>query len=59
MLSKKFKTTACVAALAALSFNAHAQISGGSVKIGVLTDLSGTYSDLAGTDRVGDQNGHR
>src|SRR5574343_92390 len=52
MLSRKFTTTACAAALAALSFNAQAQISGGSVKIGVLNDLSGTYSDLAGSGAV-------
>jgi len=52
MQSKKFVVTACAAALAALSFGAQAQISGGSVKIGVLTDLSGTYSDLAGTGAV-------
>lgn len=52
MLSRKFATTACAAALAALSCTAQAQISGGSVKIGVLTDLSGTYSDLAGSGAV-------
>jgi branched-chain amino acid transport system substrate-binding protein len=52
MQAKKFAVTACAAALAALSFGAQAQISGGSVKIGVLTDLSGTYSDLAGSGAV-------
>ena len=52
MVSNKFKMTACAAVLAALSLNAQAQISGGSVKIGVLTDLSGTYSDLAGSGAV-------
>ena len=52
MQLKKFTTTACAAALAAVSFGAQAQISGGSVKIGVLTDLSGTYSDLAGSGAV-------
>ncbi|PKO33970.1 MAG: ABC transporter permease [Betaproteobacteria bacterium HGW-Betaproteobacteria-7] len=52
MTSTKLKMTACAAALAALSFNALAQVSGGSVKIGVLTDLSGTYSDLAGSGAV-------
>lgn len=36
------------AALVSAAFGAQAQISGGVVKIGVLTDLSGTYSDLAG-----------
>lgn len=52
MQSKKFAVTACAAALAALSFGAQAQISGGSVKIGVLTDMSGTYSDLTGSGAV-------
>ncbi len=52
MKAKKFAVTACAAALAALSFGAQAQISGGVVKVGVLTDLSGTYSDLAGTGAV-------
>ncbi|HMW53599.1 MAG TPA: ABC transporter substrate-binding protein [Rhodocyclaceae bacterium] len=50
--SKKLLTAACTAALATLSAGAHAQISGGVVKIGVLTDLSGTYSDLAGSGAV-------
>ncbi|HET7776171.1 MAG TPA: ABC transporter substrate-binding protein, partial [Azospira sp.] len=52
MFATKFKTTACAAALAALSCSAQAQISGNVVKIGVLTDLSGTYSDLAGSGAV-------
>ena len=52
MFSRKYTTIACAAALAALSCGAQAQISGGSVKIGVLTDLSGTYSDLAGSGAV-------
>ena len=52
MSSRKYARTACAAALAALSFGVQAQISGGSVKIGVLTDLSGTYSDLAGSGAV-------
>ena len=52
MISRKFKTTLCATALAALSVGAQAEISGGSVKIGVLTDLSGTYSDLAGSGAV-------
>lgn len=49
---KKLSTLACAAAFAALSATAHAEISGGVVKIGVLTDLSGTYSDLAGSGAV-------
>jgi branched-chain amino acid transport system substrate-binding protein len=35
-----------------LAASAHAQISDGVVKIGVLTDLSGTYSDLSGQGAV-------
>ena len=38
--------------LAALASTAHAQISDGVVKIGVLTDLSGLYSDVAGSGTV-------
>jgi branched-chain amino acid transport system substrate-binding protein len=52
MKLKKSAVTTCAAALAALSFGAQAQISGNVVKIGVLTDLSGTYSDLAGSGAV-------
>ncbi|WP_374481926.1 ABC transporter substrate-binding protein [Zoogloea sp.] len=52
MSMKKTMSLACAAALATLSVGAHAQISGGVVKIGVLTDLSGTYSDLAGSGAV-------
>ncbi len=52
MTIKKAVSIACTAALATLSAGAHAQISGGVVKIGVLTDLSGTYSDLAGSGAV-------
>ncbi|MGE4281612.1 MAG: ABC transporter substrate-binding protein, partial [Magnetospirillum sp.] len=36
----------------ALALPAQAQFSDGKVKIGVLTDLSGTYSDLAGRGSV-------
>ena len=44
-----FKTLALVAAIsAALAPAAQAQISDGVVRIGVLTDLSGAYSDIAG-----------
>ncbi len=52
MTMKKAISIACTAALATLSAGAQAQISGGVVKIGVLTDLSGTYSDLAGSGAV-------
>lgn len=52
MHNMKLTTLACAAALAALSGTANAQISGDTVKIGVLTDLSGTYSDLAGSGAV-------
>lgn len=52
MKTKMFAKTACAAALAALSMGAQAQISGGVVKIGVLTDMSGTYSDLTGSGAV-------
>lgn len=38
--------------LAALASTAHAQVSDGVVKIGVLTDLSGVYSDVAGSGTV-------
>ncbi len=45
----KFKTLALVAAVsAALAPVAQAQVSDGVVRIGVLTDLSGAYSDIAG-----------
>lgn len=36
----------------AIPSTAHAQFSGNVVKIGVLTDLSGTYSDLAGQGSI-------
>lgn len=52
MQIKKLTTLACAAAFAALSGAANAQISGNTVKVGVLTDLSGTYSDLAGSGAV-------
>ena len=51
-IKMKLSTLACAAALASLSGLAQAQISGNVVKIGVLTDLSGTYSDLAGSGSV-------
>ncbi len=49
---KKAISIACTTALAALSGGVQAQVSGGVVKIGVLTDLSGTYSDVAGPGAV-------
>jgi branched-chain amino acid transport system substrate-binding protein len=52
MTMKKAITLACTAALATLAGGAQAQVSGNVVKIGVLTDLSGTYSDLAGSGAV-------
>ena len=52
MQTKKLTTLACTAAFAMLSGAANAQISGNTVKIGVLTDMSGTYSDLAGAGAV-------
>jgi len=52
MFNKQLKMTACAVAIAALAAPAQAEISGGVVKIGVLTDLSGTYSDLAGSGAV-------
>ncbi|ENO90194.1 ABC transporter substrate-binding protein [Thauera linaloolentis] len=52
MHMKKLTTLACTAALATLSGAASAQISGNTVKIGVLTDMSGTYSDVAGPGTV-------
>ncbi|WP_245754367.1 ABC transporter substrate-binding protein [Candidatus Accumulibacter aalborgensis] len=42
----------CTTALFALAPGASAQVSDGIVKIGVLTDLSGAYSDLAGPGSV-------
>lgn len=52
MHTKKLLSAACTAALALLATGAQAQISGNTVKIGVLTDMSGTYSDLAGPGAV-------
>jgi branched-chain amino acid transport system substrate-binding protein len=49
----KFKTLALITAITALlAPAAQAQISDGVVRIGVLTDLSGLYSDLAGPGTV-------
>ena len=52
MKAKRIAMTACAAALASLSWSAQAQISDNVVKIGVLTDMSGTYSDLSGAGAV-------
>jgi branched-chain amino acid transport system substrate-binding protein len=43
---------ACCTALAGISTPVAAQISDNVVKIGLLTDMSGTYSDIAGTGTV-------
>jgi branched-chain amino acid transport system substrate-binding protein len=43
---------ACVSALALLNGAAHAEISGNTVKIGVMNDQSGLYADLAGQGSV-------
>nr|MBL8456679.1 ABC transporter substrate-binding protein [Zoogloeaceae bacterium] len=52
MHMKKLLAAACTTAVATLATGAHAQISGDTVKIGVLTDMSGTYSDVAGPGAV-------
>src|SRR6185436_2135210 len=43
---------AVLAALALAASGAHAQISDGVIKIGVMNDQSGTYADLAGPGSV-------
>ena len=43
---------AAASALAALAGGAHAQISDGVVKIGVMNDMSGLYADIAGPGSV-------
>jgi branched-chain amino acid transport system substrate-binding protein len=49
----KMKQVALAAALAGLAVGAaQAQVSGGVVKIGVLTDMSATYADVAGKGAV-------
>ncbi len=52
MTKTKLSVVACSAAFALMSGAAQAQISGNVVKVGVLTDLSGTYSDLSGSGAV-------
>jgi branched-chain amino acid transport system substrate-binding protein len=49
---KQKKLAAAIALMAAIPFAAQAQVSNNVVKIGVLTDMSGTYSDLAGQGTV-------
>ncbi len=51
-MKKTIASTAVACALAALSLGAQAQVSDNVVKIGVLTDMSGTYSDLADSGAV-------
>ena len=46
------KLAASASALALLASGASAEISDGVVKIGLLTDMSGTYSDVAGPGTV-------
>ena len=52
MLRRKMIALATTLALAGFSMSSQADVSGGVVKIGVLTDLSGAYSDLAGSGSV-------
>jgi branched-chain amino acid transport system substrate-binding protein len=47
-----FKTLTLIAALAAAFAPAQAQVSDNVVRIGVLTDLSGAYSDIAGKGTI-------
>ncbi len=47
-----FKQLSIIAALAAAFAPAQAQMSDGVVRIGVLTDLSGAYSDIAGKGTI-------
>lgn len=49
---KSTQIAQAVALTLALAANAHAQVSDGVVKVGVLTDMSGTYSDLTGAGAV-------
>lgn len=49
---KQKKLAAAIALMTAMPFAAQAQVSNNVVKIGVLTDMSGTYSDLAGQGTV-------
>jgi branched-chain amino acid transport system substrate-binding protein len=51
-MKKVQKITTVGSMMLALSCTAQAQVSGNVVKIGVMTDLSGSYSDLAGQGSV-------
>jgi len=52
-MKRRFNTSACVAALAIAGASAaQAQVSADVVKIGLLIDISGLYSDLAGPGSV-------
>ena len=47
-ISKKIVTTAIATVVTALFTSANAQISGDTVKIGFITDISGLYGDIDG-----------
>ncbi len=49
---KRTSTLVLAAAFAVFAAGAHAQYSGGVIKIGVMNDQSGTYADLAGPGSV-------
>ena len=51
-MNQKSAVAAVAAALSLSAVSVHAQISDNVVKIGVLTDMSGAYSDLAGPGAV-------
>src|SRR5258706_5915440 len=48
----KLKQTILAAAIAAMAGSAYAQVSDGVIKIGVMTDMSSLYSDIAGPGSV-------
>ena len=48
----RLKSLIAAATAIGLATSAHAENTGGTIKIGVLTDLSGTYSDLSGAGSV-------
>ena len=48
----RLKSLIAAATAIGLATGAHAENTGGTIKIGVLTDLSGTYSDLSGAGSV-------
>lgn len=49
---KRKQLAAAIALMTAIPFAAQAQVTNNVVKIGVLTDMSGTYSDLSGPGAV-------